>query len=481
MLELTEQQIAAFAPNPAAAANGREISRKGGIVRRECSADERFFLGECTGSGKKNYIVTADFIDPAQPVFRCTCPSRQIPCKHALALLYEISAGKAFGPYEIPEEILKKRAQKQAKAAKAAEGTALADEKPAAAAKTNKSAQTKKLKKQLDGLDLASRLVEDLMQSGLGAMGGASLETYRQMSKQLGDYYLPGPQRHLNRLILEIAAYQKEGDDSHYDSAIYILESLSTLIRKAHRYLCAKLENGEVGQDDNLLFEELGGVWKLSELEALGLSKKDVRLAQLAFWVEFDEARQEYIDTGCWADLENGEISVTRNYRPLKALKFVKQEDSFFGVMELPSAAYYPGEGNRRVRWDAAKPLSYAPQDFIKLCSFACGDLAAPAKEVKNILKNPLSDCSVCRLIRFSGIGTCAEGTTLTDPQGGSILLADMPGMEPTVERLASLSDPALLKNQVLLGAFWHHARSKRLVIQPLSILTPDRIIRLLY
>ena len=60
---LNEQQIAALAPNPTAAVNGKKISQKGGFVRRECSADGSFYLGECTGSGKSNYIVTADFIN----------------------------------------------------------------------------------------------------------------------------------------------------------------------------------------------------------------------------------------------------------------------------------------------------------------------------------------------------------------------------------------------------------------------------------
>ena len=104
MRQITEQQITALAPNPAAAANGRKISQKGGFVRLEASEDDTFFLGECTGSGMHNYITSADFLDPAQPVFRCTCPSRQYPCKHTLALLYEMMSGKPFAVCAIPED-----------------------------------------------------------------------------------------------------------------------------------------------------------------------------------------------------------------------------------------------------------------------------------------------------------------------------------------------------------------------------------------
>ena len=229
MRQIIEQQIMALAPNPAAAANGRKISQKGGFVRLEASADDTFFLGECTGSGAKNYITTADFLDPGQPVFRCTCPSRQFPCKHSLALLYEMMSGKTFAPCEIPEDILTKRQKKEAKAAKAASS----EKSDKAPPKVNKAARAKKLKKQLEGLDLAQKLVEELMNSGLGTMGGTALPAYRTLAKQLGDYYLPGPQRLLNGLILEIEAFQKDGEDRHYDAAIAALERLWALVRKS--------------------------------------------------------------------------------------------------------------------------------------------------------------------------------------------------------------------------------------------------------
>ena len=102
MQEITEEKIAAMAPNQAAAANGKKISRGGGFVRLEHSADDTFYMGECKGSGKSNYITSVDFIEPDAPVCRCSCPSRQFPCKHGLALLYEIAAKREFGTCAIP-------------------------------------------------------------------------------------------------------------------------------------------------------------------------------------------------------------------------------------------------------------------------------------------------------------------------------------------------------------------------------------------
>ena len=96
MREITEQQILALAPNAAAASNGKKISQKGGFVKLERTEDDTLYMGECTGSGKSNYITSADYIDENNPVFRCSCPSRQFPCKHSLALLYEMLAKKEF-------------------------------------------------------------------------------------------------------------------------------------------------------------------------------------------------------------------------------------------------------------------------------------------------------------------------------------------------------------------------------------------------
>ena len=93
-MELTEQFILLQAPNAAAAANGRKLSSGGKFsnLRRTESGD--LFWGECAGSGKTPYRVSIDWTDPNAPVSRCSCPSRQFPCKHALGLMFEQLAQK---------------------------------------------------------------------------------------------------------------------------------------------------------------------------------------------------------------------------------------------------------------------------------------------------------------------------------------------------------------------------------------------------
>lgn len=91
-----------------------------------------------------------DFIAPDSPVFRCSCPSRQFPCKHALGLLYAYTEGQTFTPAPVPEDIASKREKaekrEENKVKQAAEG---AESKPK---KVNKSALKKKSTRSSKGL-----------------------------------------------------------------------------------------------------------------------------------------------------------------------------------------------------------------------------------------------------------------------------------------------------------------------------------------
>lgn len=56
-----------------------------------------------------------------------------------------------------------------------------------------------------------------------------------------------------------------------------------------------------------------------------------------------------------------------------------------------------------------------------------------------------------------------------------------MPGMEETTTRLELLPDGKLLEGQVLLALFYYNRENNRLQAQPLSIITEDMVVRMLY
>ena len=76
------EQVVAIAPTPARFAAADAIAAPSRWVA--VGADEQAVWGRCRGSGREPYET---MVDHAHLAWRCTCPSRSHPCKHALALL----------------------------------------------------------------------------------------------------------------------------------------------------------------------------------------------------------------------------------------------------------------------------------------------------------------------------------------------------------------------------------------------------------
>jgi hypothetical protein len=88
--------------------------------------------GLCAGSGKHSYQVIADVSGPA---YKCSCPSRKFPCKHAVALLLNWADGlvpDAAQPPGFAESWIAGRAGRAGRAAVAARPAATADTEAAA-------------------------------------------------------------------------------------------------------------------------------------------------------------------------------------------------------------------------------------------------------------------------------------------------------------------------------------------------------------
>ncbi|HTH05867.1 MAG TPA: SWIM zinc finger family protein, partial [Ilumatobacteraceae bacterium] len=78
----TVEQVVAVAPAPQSVAAAEPLAAPARWA--SSGADERALWGRCRGSGAEPYETTVDHVEVA---WRCTCPSRKTPCKHALALL----------------------------------------------------------------------------------------------------------------------------------------------------------------------------------------------------------------------------------------------------------------------------------------------------------------------------------------------------------------------------------------------------------
>jgi hypothetical protein len=158
-MNLSPDQVLAFAPDSASAAAARTLAAM--RYWRDPGRSDAAVWGTCQGSAL--YQVAVDLTGPA---WKCSCPSRKIPCKHALGLmLFAASTPEAIPISEPPPwttEWLDARAR-----------TAARRESKRAAAPPDSEAQSKRaaqrferVREGIDGLEL---WMQDLVRHGLAA------------------------------------------------------------------------------------------------------------------------------------------------------------------------------------------------------------------------------------------------------------------------------------------------------------------------
>ncbi|WP_239161592.1 SWIM zinc finger family protein [Acrocarpospora phusangensis] len=156
--------------------------------------------GECKGSGAKPYRACVDLQEPA---YRCSCPSRKFPCKHALGLLLLWSADGVPGaeePADWVEEWLDQRRERAAKqTAKLAEKVAAivaeeaaggSDASPGSGADDRRARQREE---RVDaGLADLERWLGDQIAHGIANARQSALADWDELSKRLVDAQAPG-------------------------------------------------------------------------------------------------------------------------------------------------------------------------------------------------------------------------------------------------------------------------------------------------
>lgn len=483
-MQIDEAFADSQAANAAAIKNARLVVIKKKLVGLFQSADGALIFGDCKGSGAENYKPSADFGDPLKPVYRCTCPSRQFPCKHSLALLYAYAQGSKFVEKEVPADISEKRAKIQQRVEK----KKVEAEKPY---KVNTSALKKKIQTQLEGLNLLESLVNDLVRAGLGTLNAKSARQVEEQAKQLGNAYLPGAQNALHALtgLFYRAEISSEDElktserERAYSAALDQLNRLQSLCKQGRKYLQNRLDDPELKPEiESDIAAWLGHAWQLRELKEAGLVQANVELLQLAFNAHDDWTRKEFVETGVWLNLQSGAVQLTRNYRPYHAAKMIREDDSCFHVVRCPELCVYPGNLNPRVRWEAGEPRPATNADYGRVREFARPDLRAVLKDVKTQLKSPLGDRRPVALLKYRSLGRVADELVIEDPTGERLALADddYPG-DPATLPLLSMLPKAVCHDQAMLVRFHHNLDTRKMRGKPLSIVTEEDVIRLTF
>jgi hypothetical protein len=187
----TVEQVLALAPDASAARAARDLAsaRKWRTTGRTNSA----LWGECQGSAAEPYGTVVDLTGPA---YRCSCPSRKSPCKHALGLLLAFVADASSAPSGEPPLFA---AEWLANRTRARERAPAADPERAAL-EQQKRAQRRDARIER-GIDDLESWLHDLLRAGLAETAQRPGTTFDQMAARLVDAQAAG----LARLVRELA------------------------------------------------------------------------------------------------------------------------------------------------------------------------------------------------------------------------------------------------------------------------------------
>lgn len=100
-MTLSLQKIQDIAPDQASLSSAKKLLSANKWQGQGFCPSTHTAWGECQGSGSKPYYVVVDVADTG---YKCTCPSRKFPCKHALALMWRyVSDSSVFVEATAPQ------------------------------------------------------------------------------------------------------------------------------------------------------------------------------------------------------------------------------------------------------------------------------------------------------------------------------------------------------------------------------------------
>jgi hypothetical protein len=366
----------------------------------------------------------------------------------------------SFSTAPLPTDIVEKRE----KARVIVDGeTKSAGKAAASKPKAVSSSAVKKFHAQLEGIAIAEKILHNIVLTGLYGINDKNRALYDEQIKELGNYYIPGIQASFRELFYIIDAERTR----EFTEAIGQIHYLHALLAKSRSHTEQKLtayeqakgapeaaslaaqEAAQKAVHDATLHssieEQMGYVWKLTELEGLGLFVESARLLQVGFESFDDKARNQWEERGVWLSLGGssggvrgsetsdgstgraaygdaatygGAIYLTRNFRPYKAQQHVHQEDSFSSIVETDLYVYPAGDRNPRVRWERFVTRDVTGADLEAARNSGARDFAAVIKAVKNQIRSPLADKNPIFALRVTRLGVNAEhGLSVFDEQ----------------------------------------------------------------
>lgn len=193
----TAEQVLTLAPDAASRKAGDKLATPG--PWSQVAQSQGALWGLCKGSGKKPYQTVIDLNGPG---YKCSCPSRKFPCKHALALLLlwarsdlppgtpeaeQADGGESVTVPDWAEKWLAGRRERAERVSAKASGSASVADPEAARKRAERRAQ----RIGTGASELEQRLV-DLLGAGTAGAEQAGYSSWEEMAARMVDAQAPG-------------------------------------------------------------------------------------------------------------------------------------------------------------------------------------------------------------------------------------------------------------------------------------------------
>lgn len=208
-------QVLALAPDAAAQRAARGLAGDTSWAETGLSSTDEVpstLWGLCRGSGKLPYQTS---IDLSEPAYRCSCPSRKFPCKHALGLLLRWTGG-GVGDAPAPGWVREWHLSRGERAAKAAarfqqrdgrggggpggDGPGGGGSGGGAARVPNEKTRARRADRIAGGLDELERWLADQARTGLAALSKVGYAHWDAVAARLVDAQATGAAGMVRRL-----------------------------------------------------------------------------------------------------------------------------------------------------------------------------------------------------------------------------------------------------------------------------------------
>lgn len=182
----------ALAPDAPSLHTARRLASSSGWSGAGFGGEPHSLWGLCQGSGKTPYQTCVDLTEPA---YRCSCPSRKFPCKHALALLLRWASGQV-GEGAPPQWVLEWH---QARTAREARSSNKGPRTQAQERAVQRRAAQREDRMAGGVLELRQWL-SDQVRQGIAGLDTAGYRHFEPLAARLVDAQVPGLAASVRRL-----------------------------------------------------------------------------------------------------------------------------------------------------------------------------------------------------------------------------------------------------------------------------------------